>query len=148
VLGVRFIAKKYKLKPEMHKDDIPVYDAAGSMAKMFGIQFNQEPQPELFLDEGSKIELDGFSLAVLHLPGHSPGSIGFYCKINNFILSGDVLMNGSIGRTDLPGGNFETLSDTIKTKLYTLPDNTRVFSGHGPSTMIGNEKINNPFVKA
>lgn len=148
VLGVRFIAKKYNLKPEMHRDDIPVYDAAGSMAKMFGIQFNQGPQPELFLDEHSNLALDGFSLAILHLPGHSPGSIGFYCNVNNFIVSGDVLMNGSIGRTDLPGGNFETLSESIRTKLYTLPDNTRVFSGHGPSTLIGNEKINNPFVKA
>jgi hydroxyacylglutathione hydrolase len=148
VLGVRFITQKFKLKLEMHKADIPVYDSASNIAKMYGIPFNQGPQPEVFLDENSKIELDGFILDIFHTPGHSPGSICFYSKNNNFLIGGDVLFNGSIGRTDLPGGNFEELSESIKTKLYTLPDQTRVFSGHGESTLIGNEKLYNPFVKA
>ncbi len=148
VLGVKFIAQKYKLKLEMHIDDLPIYESAGNVAKMYGVPFNQGPQPSNFLDEASKIELDGFSLSILHTPGHSPGSICFYSKHNNFVIGGDVLFNGSIGRTDLPGGDFDILSDSIKTKLYTLPDQTRVFSGHGESTLIGNEKLNNPFVKA
>lgn len=148
VLGVRFITQKFNLKLEMHKADLPVYDSAGTIAKMYGIAFNQGPQPHVFLDENSKVELDGFTLDIFHTPGHSPGSICFYSKSNHFVIGGDVLFNGSIGRTDLPGGNFETLSESIKTKLYTLPDQTRVFSGHGESTLIGNEKLHNPFVKA
>jgi glyoxylase-like metal-dependent hydrolase (beta-lactamase superfamily II) len=148
VLGVRFITQKFKLPLEMHQQDLPVYESAANIAKMYGIPFNQGPQPSLFLDENSKVEIDGQTLDIFHTPGHSPGSICFYSKSNNFIISGDVLFNGSIGRTDLPGGNFETLSESIRTKLYTLPNNTRVFSGHGESTLIGNEKLHNPFVKA
>ncbi len=148
VLGVRFITSKFKLKLEMHKADLPVYATAGNIAKMYGIPFNQGPEPEIFLDENTKIEIDGQTLDIFHTPGHSPGSICIYSKSNSFIISGDVLFNGSIGRTDLPGGDFDTLSNSIKTKLYLLPDNTRVFSGHGESTLIGNEKINNPFVTA
>lgn len=148
VLGVRFITQKFKLPLEMHRADLPVYESAANIARMYGIPFNQGPQPSVFLDENSKIILDGFTLDILFTPGHSPGSICFYSSNNNFVISGDVLFNGSIGRTDLPGGNFETLSESIKTKLYVLPDNTRVFSGHGESTLIGNEKKHNPFVTA
>lgn len=148
VLGVRFITQKFKLPLEMHRADLPVYESAANIARMYGIPFNQGPQPSVFLDENSKIMLDGFTLDILFTPGHSPGSICFYSSNNNFVISGDVLFNGSIGRTDLPGGNFETLSESIKTKLYVLPDNTRVFSGHGESTLIGNEKKHNPFVTA
>jgi predicted phosphodiesterase len=103
---------------------------------------------KLMMNENTKIEIDGQTLDIFHTPGHSPGSICIYSKSNSFIISGDVLFNGSIGRTDLPGGDFDTLSNSIKTKLYLLPNNTRVFSGHGESTLIGNEKINNPFVTA
>jgi glyoxylase-like metal-dependent hydrolase (beta-lactamase superfamily II) len=142
------MTQKFKLKLEMHQADLPVYESAGNIAKMYGIPFNQGPHPEDFLDENSKIELDGFTLDIFHTPGHSPGSICFYSKINNFLIGGDVLFNGSIGRTDLPGGDFDILSESIKTKLYTLPDHTRVFSGHGESTLIGNEKLYNPFIKA
>lgn len=148
VLGVSYVARKFNLKPEMHRNDLSVYDSADTVARMYGIPFNQGPQPEVFLEEGDHLEIDGFTLKIFHAPGHSPGSICFYCDKNNFVISGDVLFNGSIGRTDLPGGNFETLSNSIKSKLYVLPDNTRVFSGHGESTLIGIEKINNPFVKA
>lgn len=148
VLGVRFITQKFGLKLAMHKADLPVYESAGNIAKMYGIAFNQGPAPEIFLDENSKVALDGYTLDVFHTPGHSPGSICFYSKSNNFVIGGDVLFNGSIGRTDLPGGNFDTLSDSIKNKLYILPDQTRVFSGHGDSTLIGHEKLYNPFVKA
>jgi glyoxylase-like metal-dependent hydrolase (beta-lactamase superfamily II) len=148
ILGVRFIANKYKLKPEMHAADVGVYESGAQVARMYGIPFNQGPQPELFLNEESKIIIDESTIEILHTPGHSPGSICFYSKVNNFVIGGDVLFNGSIGRTDLPGGDFETLSKSIRTKLYVLPNNTRVFCGHGESTLIGNEKLHNPFVKA
>jgi len=86
-------------------------------------------------------------LKVLFTPGHSPASISFYCAEAGVVIGGDVLFQGSIGRTDLPGGNFDTLANSIRTKFYTLPDETVVFCGHGPSTTVGEEKKNNPFVK-
>jgi glyoxylase-like metal-dependent hydrolase (beta-lactamase superfamily II) len=80
-------------------------------------------------------------------PGHSPGSVCFYYEPGGFVIGGDVLFNGSIGRTDLPGGDFNTLINSIQTQLFTLPDETKVYSGHGPMTIVGFEKMNNPFVK-
>ncbi|MCC6251063.1 MAG: MBL fold metallo-hydrolase [Bacteroidia bacterium] len=148
VMGVRFISRKFGLKPELHILDLPIYETAGSIAKMYGLPFQQGPAPDYFLEESNTIEIDGQQLSILFTPGHSPGSICYYSASNNFIISGDVLFNGSIGRTDLPGGDFNTLSNSIKSKLYVLPENTRVFAGHGESTTIGNEKLNNPFVRA
>lgn len=148
VLGVRFVTKKFNLKLAMHKNDLHVYESAGNIARMYGIPYNQGPEAEIIIDEKDVILIDGFTLSILHTPGHSPGSICLYSKENNFLIGGDVLFNGSIGRTDLPGGDFEILSHSIKTKLYCLPENTRVFSGHGESTTIGHEMHHNPFVKA
>ncbi len=148
VMGVRFISRKFGLKPELHILDLPIYETAGSIAKMYGLPFQQGPAPDYFLEESNTIDIDGQQLSILFTPGHSPGSICYYSASNNFIISGDVLFNGSIGRTDLPGGDFNTLSNSIKSKLYVLPENTRVFAGHGESTTIGNEKLNNPFVRA
>jgi glyoxylase-like metal-dependent hydrolase (beta-lactamase superfamily II) len=146
VMGVKFTAGKYGLKLEMHEADLPVYESAGNIARMYGLPFNQGPQPQIFLDEQDELVIDNTLLQIFHTPGHSPGSICFYCKQNNFLIGGDVLFNGSIGRTDLPGGDFDILSHSIKSKLYTLPDETTVFSGHGSSTKIGQEKLHNPFV--
>jgi glyoxylase-like metal-dependent hydrolase (beta-lactamase superfamily II) len=87
------------------------------------------------------------TLEILFTPGHSPGSVCFYSKANKFIIGGDVLFNGSVGRTDLPGGDFKTLEQSIKTKLYTLPEDVVVYPGHGPSTTIADEIKSNPFVK-
>lgn len=148
VLGVRFVSQKFNLKLAMHKDDFSVYESASNIARMYGIPFKHGPQAEIFLDEKDVILIDGFTLSILHTPGHSPGSICFYSKENNFLIGGDVLFNGSIGRTDLPGGDFEILSHSIKSKLYKLPQNTRVFSGHGESTTIGKEMHHNQFVRA
>ena len=91
--------------------------------------------------------MDDDELEVLFTPGHSPGSISFYSRENKFVISGDVLFQGSIGRTDLPGGDFARLEESIKTKLYLLPEDTIVFSGHGETTTIGDEMKSNPFVK-
>ncbi|MEJ7823556.1 MAG: MBL fold metallo-hydrolase, partial [Chitinophagaceae bacterium] len=96
--------------------------------------------------EGDDIYLGDDELEVIEAPGHSPGSICFYCKAQKFIIGGDVLFNGSIGRTDLPGGDYDTLIKSIKEKMFVLPDEVIVYNGHGPETTIGNEKKFNPFV--
>jgi glyoxylase-like metal-dependent hydrolase (beta-lactamase superfamily II) len=100
-----------------------------------------------FIDEGDVIRIGDDELHVLFTPGHSPGHVSFYNKANKFIISGDVLFQGSVGRTDLPGGDFTILEESIKTKLYTLPTDTVVYPGHGESTTIGDEMKTNPFVK-
>ena len=100
-----------------------------------------------FIDESDKISLGNDELEILFTPGHSPGHICFYDRASRFLIGGDVLFNGSVGRTDLPGGDFATLEQSIKTKLYTLPEDVIVYPGHGDSTTIGDEMKTNPFVK-
>jgi glyoxylase-like metal-dependent hydrolase (beta-lactamase superfamily II) len=100
-----------------------------------------------FLDEGDAVRIGEDVLHVLFTPGHSPGSISFYSEENKFVISGDVLFQGSVGRTDLPGGDFTILEESIKTKLFTLPADVIVYSGHGETTTIGDEMKTNPFVK-
>jgi glyoxylase-like metal-dependent hydrolase (beta-lactamase superfamily II) len=100
-----------------------------------------------YIEEGDRIILGSDELQILFTPGHSPGHICFYDKASKFLIGGDVLFNGSVGRTDLPGGDFATLEQSIKTKLYTLPGDVTVYPGHGPSTTIGEEMKTNPFVK-
>ncbi len=147
ILGVSFVHQQYQLKPELHQDDLELYNTAGNIARMYGISYKQGPQPAGFLLPSSELLLENQKLEIIHAPGHSPGSVCFYQKDNQFLIGGDVLFYESVGRTDLPGGSFETLANSIKTKLYALPESTRVFSGHGSSTTIGYEKVNNPFVK-
>ncbi|MGZ8558938.1 MAG: MBL fold metallo-hydrolase, partial [Chitinophagaceae bacterium] len=103
--------------------------------------------PLIYLKEGNNIKLGEDELEVFFTPGHSPGSVSFYHAAGGFVIAGDVLFNGSIGRTDLPGADYDTLINSIQTKLFTLPDDTKVYSGHGPVTTVGFEKMNNPFVK-
>jgi len=101
----------------------------------------------IYLKEGDIVKLGDDELKVIEAPGHSPGHICFYCAKQNFIISGDVLFNRSIGRTDLPGGDHQTLLKNIREKLFVLPDETVVYSGHGPVTTIGEEKAENPFLQ-
>ena len=113
---------------------------------MWGIQVEPAPDPQVFLKDGDTFTFGKTELEVLFTPGHSPGSLSFYHRPTKQLIAGDVLFYGSIGRTDLPGGNFETLEKSIRTKLYTLEDDVIVYSGHGQSTTIGHEKRTNPFV--
>lgn len=106
------------------------------------------PPADRTLAESDTISVHGHEFSVLHTPGHSPGSISVYCPGSSLVISGDALFAGSIGRTDFPGCSFEQLAESIRTKLYALPDDTRVLPGHGPATTIGNEKRSNPFVRA
>lgn len=147
VFGNRFVAEKYDLELEIHQAEIPVLNSLSTVAQMYGIpDVQQSPDPAHFIEEGSVIEFGNSQLSVLFTPGHSPGSISFYCKEQQFIISGDVLFEGSIGRTDLPGGDQETLMNSILQQLMPLPDEVIVYSGHGNPTQIGVERKNNPFI--
>ncbi len=146
VFGNGFIAEKYNLKLEINKFDKPVLDALMMTAKMYGLNAEPSPEPSIYLNEGDKITFGTSTLEILFTPGHSPGSITFYDTTQKFMIVGDVLFNGSIGRTDLPGGDFQTLISSIKNKLFPLGDDYNVYNGHGSSTTIGFERKSNPFL--
>jgi len=147
IFGVQAVKDKYNITFGIHKDDEQVLKFAASSAAMFGIDFQQAPNAEFYIPEGAGYKLGDETIDVFHCPGHSPGSIVFYYAAGNWAVGGDVLFSGSIGRTDLPGGSFETLINSIQGKLFNLPDETKVYPGHGPYTTIGEEKISNPFCK-
>lgn len=146
VFGNGFVADTYTLKLEINKQDQPVLDSYLMSAKMYGLNAAPSPQPSVYLSEGDIISFGNSILEILFTPGHSPGSITFYNREQKVMIAGDVLFYGSIGRSDLPGGNSATLISSIKNKLIPLGDNYTVYSGHGPSTTIGFERMNNPFL--
>jgi len=148
VFGNRFVAEKYGLPLEIHRGEIPVLESVPVVAQMYGIpNVQNSPDPSKFLEEGDTVTFGQTSLKVLFAPGHSPASICFYNESDGFIIGGDVLFQGSIGRTDLPGGSYETLMESIRTQFLPLPDETIVYSGHGNPTTIGAENQHNPFIK-
>ena len=146
VFGNKFIAETYQLTLHLHPKEEAMLQMAPASGLMFDLPFDSYQGEFMFLNEGDNIHLGDDVLEVIHVPGHSPGSICFYCSKQKFIIGGDVLFNDSIGRTDLPGGNHETLIKNIKEKIFSLPDDVIVYSGHGPVTTIGHEKKFNPFV--
>jgi len=146
IMGNKFIFDEYGLLPEVHPADVFFIDALMQTASMYGVNCEESPKAEKFLADNQTIELGELSIKCIHTPGHSPGSITFYFEKEKIVISGDVLFNGSIGRTDLPKGDFDTLISSIKTKLFPLGDDVKVYSGHGPATTIGAEKMSNPFL--
>jgi glyoxylase-like metal-dependent hydrolase (beta-lactamase superfamily II) len=148
VFGNKFIHETYGLILQLHEKEKPVLDIAAASGLMWNLPFDNYGGELIYFKEGDKILMDEDELEILFTPGHSPGSVSFYSPEDGFVISGDVLFNLSVGRTDLPGGSFDVLTSSIRAQLYTLPDETIVYSGHGPSTTIGFEKENNPFVKA
>lgn len=146
VFGNQYVYDTWQLIPHIHKNEEIVLQFASKAGEMYNLPFKNYSGPLNFLKERDKLNLNGNFLEVLFAPGHSPGHICFYCEKQNFIISGDVLFKQSIGRTDLPGGNYETLIKSIQTQLLTLPDETIVYSGHGSITTIGEEKTFNPFL--
>ena len=147
ILGNNFVSKTWDLDLEIHHKDIDLLKNSKNIADLYGfVNYENSPITNKFLVEGDIIEFGKSKLEVLFTPGHAPGHISLYSKNENFIISGDVLFNNSIGRTDLPGGNYNTLIDTIKSKFLCLDDSTVVYCGHGPSTTVGKERINNPFL--
>ncbi len=147
VLGNRMIYEQYNLMPQMHEGEIPVLVDVEHRASMFGVRYELSPIPETFLQEGEIIHIGKHALHLLLVPGHSPAHLCFYQPDQKFLIGGDVLFRNSIGRTDLPGGNHKQLLDNIKEKIYSLPDETVVYPGHGPHTTVGFEKTSNPYVQ-
>lgn len=147
VLGNKFIFDIYGLKPQIHKGELQLLHAVPSYAPQQGFNYEISPEPEVFITENDTIKFGNSTLKIIFAPGHSPAHLCFYHEESQILIGGDVLFYGSIGRTDLPGGNFETLIASIKNNLFTLPDDTTVYPGHGPATTIGFEKANNPFLR-
>ena len=147
IFGNKFVFETWGLIPHIHEKEKPVLDGAPSAASRWQLPFDHYQGKLEFIPEDQPVLLGEAQLDVLFTPGHSPGSLSFYYEPGAFVIGGDVLFNGGIGRTDLPGGDYAMLINSIQTKLFTLPDETKVYSGHGPMTTIGLEKMNNPFVK-
>ncbi len=146
ILGNKFILDNYGLLPEMHKEEVFFIERLPETAAMYGVPCDPSPFPEKFIIPGDKISLGQYEFETIFTPGHSPGSISFYNKENKLLISGDVLFQNSIGRSDLPKGDHETLLRSIREKLFVLPEDVKVYSGHGPATTIGYEKQTNPFL--
>ena len=147
VFGNKFVHEQYKLTLHFHKNEQLVFDNAPASGLMFGLPFEQYQGEVIYIGEQDTILLGDDRFEILFTPGHSPGSISFYCPNQNFVIAGDVLFQMGVGRTDIPGGNFETLENSIRTKLFSLPDRVIVHPGHGPATTVGFEKENNPFLQ-
>jgi glyoxylase-like metal-dependent hydrolase (beta-lactamase superfamily II) len=147
VLGNRFIHDQYNLILEAHTGEKTVLESCIMVASMYHIPYDPSPAIEKYLEEGMEINFGSTTLKVLFTPGHSPASISLYNAEKGILIAGDVLFQGSIGRTDLPGGDFNTLKSSIQEKLYVLPPETVVYPGHGPSTSIGQEMQYNAFVR-
>ena len=147
VFGNKFVENQYKIGLEIHKGELPVLQNVPKLSELYGIPLPDEmSEPQRFIEVGEIIRLGDHELIALFTPGHSPASLSFYCPTGQFIIAGDVLFEGSIGRTDLPGGDYNTLINSIKKEFFPLEDDVVVYPGHGNSTTIGTEKRSNPFL--
>lgn len=147
IFGNRFMLEKYKLGSLWHELEESNRLQATTHASFFGLTMEDPPGPKGFLEHGEEISFGNLKLKVIHVPGHSPGGLAFYIHERGCVFTGDALFSGSIGRTDLPGGSFQTLINSIKNNLLTLPPDTVAYPGHGPATTIGREAGSNPFLK-
>lgn len=146
IMGVEFLRNKYTIPFCAHADDAFWVEKAVSQGQMFGFEMKPVQPIDEELVPGEKIRFGNSELEVIHVPGHAPGHVVLYNAEQGFLIAGDVLFYGSIGRTDLPGGDYNTLINNIKEKLFALPDETKVYCGHGPETTLGFEKSSNPFL--
>jgi len=148
ILGNQFVSDKWNIKLHMHKADLPLLENAGEISKMYGLEnYKGSPYPKCFLKDGETFSFGQSQLNLLFTPGHAPGHICFHSKKHNFIICGDVIFQMSIGRTDLPFGDYDTLIKSITDKLFSLPDSTQIYCGHGPNTVLSFEKEHNPFLQ-
>lgn len=148
VFGNRFVLDTWGLRAEMHAGEHPVLQAVEQVAGMYGVPLRQSvPEPGPVLEDHSVVSFGKSSLSCILAPGHSPAHLCFYSEADGFLIGGDVLFHGSIGRTDLPGGHHETLLQSIRERIYTLPDETVVWPGHDQETTVGHEARSNPFVQ-
>ena len=146
VIGNPFIIETYDAGLECHRAELPVLNNAERVGAMYGVAVPPQFPPSVFIEDNAVITLGCIELKAILAPGHSPGSLCFYDEKNKFLIGGDVLFFGSIGRTDLPGGSHAQLIESIKTRLMPLPDDVKVYSGHGQPTTIGRERQSNPFL--
>lgn len=147
ILGVAFLAEKYGIPFYIHPEEKFLFSHSKSQADFFGLRLEMPPEPEAYLNGGDVLKFGESTLEIIHIPGHSPGGILLYSPEQKFLLSGDVLFQQSIGRTDLPGGDYDSLVNGIREKLFGLDPDTRVYPGHGPPTSIRDEKASNPFLR-
>lgn len=145
VIGNAFIARTYGLLPQIHPLETVILSSAVQVGAAFGIHVEPSPEANEFLTPGLPIRFGKTSLGILFAPGHSPGSVCFHHSESGQVIGGDVIFRHSIGRTDLPGGDYDTLIASIRDTLFKLPDHTVVHTGHGDHTTIGHEKRHNPF---
>ena len=146
VLGNQFVAEKYGLELHAHEGEQIVLDNMVNVARMYGVSYEASPSIAVHIEPGAFFKFGNTQLEVYFTPGHSPASISFFHRETNQLIVGDVLFKGSIGRTDLPGGDHETLIRSIKEQLFPLGDEVVVYNGHGEPTTIGNERMTNPFL--
>jgi len=147
VFGNKFVADTWGLGLEIHRGELPVLERFPQVCQMYGVpNIQPSPMPSAYIEPGIDLVFGQTTLEVLFTPGHSPASLSFYCRKEGFIIAGDVLFYESIGRTDLPGGDFDTLIQSIRKELFTLPGETMVYPGHGPATTIRHEMEYNPFL--
>lgn len=147
VLGNYFISETYRIPLAIHAGELPVLQAVDTYADTMGFVYEKSPDPEIFLEPGNPFSFGNTRLDILFTPGHSPASVCFYNKREGYVISGDVLFLDSIGRYDLPGGNLDTLLESIHSQLMTLKDIVNVYPGHGAQTTVGRERRFNPFLK-
>ena len=148
ILGNNFVSKNWGIDLEINEKDLDLLNNADQIAKIYGFtNYERSPMPKKFINEDDIINFGISELKVIFTPGHAPGHISLYSEKDNLIISGDVIFQNSIGRTDLPGGDFNTLIKSIKNKILSLDDNVIIYCGHGPNTTVGNERRNNPFLK-
>ncbi len=147
IFGVQALQDTYGIDFGIHELEQPVLDRGADTAAMFGFEKLDVPKVSYYIKENTPLQLGDDKVDVLLVPGHSPGSIAFYYEAGKWVISGDALFAGGIGRTDLPGGDHATLLNSIRTQLFSLPADTQVLSGHGSPTFIGQEKKYNQFLK-
>jgi glyoxylase-like metal-dependent hydrolase (beta-lactamase superfamily II) len=147
IFGCSAMADALGIEMRVHRDEKLLLDAAQVQGKMFGVPLDEPPQPAGWLVPGEQVQVGGSTWDILFTPGHSPGSVSFYDAAGGYVIAGDVLFKGSIGRTDLIGGNLAVLMESIYQQLLPLGDDVRVLSGHGPETTIRRERLSNPFLE-
>ncbi len=146
ILGNLFITENFNIPAAAHRSDQNFFQGTIEYGLMFGYNAEIPSEIDEYLEEGNIIRFGASELKVIHVPGHSPGSVALYSPEQKFLIGGDVLFNGSIGRTDLPGGDYDTLMNSIKTKIFILPGDVTVYPGHGPFTTVKHEIDTNPFL--
>jgi glyoxylase-like metal-dependent hydrolase (beta-lactamase superfamily II) len=147
VLGNAFVKRTFGVPLRIHPLDEATLRAVAAYAPVYGFPRYEPAEADGYLEEGETVKFGDTQLKVLFLPGHAPGHIGFYSEPDGLLIGGDVLFRQSIGRTDLPGGNFDTLIRSITEKVFPLGDDVQVYPGHGPVTTVGYERLYNPFLK-